>query len=99
MRGEVVALVAQDADEFGCQRIVEQLHDVLAPRAETRRDGTFIETRRCGVDCVLVKNEALACFLDCGVHEGSFRGSRFCASAWSPDRRCPRSSPMRPARP
>jgi len=41
--GEVVALVAQGADDLGGQRVVEQADDVLAPRSVARRDGAFLE--------------------------------------------------------
>ena len=44
--GEVVALVAQHAHQLGGQRVVEQLDDVLAPRAVARRHRAFVQAVR-----------------------------------------------------
>ena len=53
--GEMVALVAQHADQLGRQRIVQQLDHVVAPRAITGRHGALGEAVAGGVECCFVE--------------------------------------------
>ncbi len=54
--GEMMALVAHDADEFGGQRVVEELDDVLPPLAGVSgRDRAFFKVVLRGVEGTLVE--------------------------------------------
>jgi len=59
MRGVVVAPVAQHADELGGQGVVEQAHDLVAPRAVGRRHRAFFTVALGGLDRALVELKAV----------------------------------------
>src|SRR6185295_18386439 len=61
--GEVVALVAQRADDLGGESVVEKLDDVLAPRAVARRHRAAFETVLGGLERALVEPQPLAAAL------------------------------------
>ena len=59
LRGEVVAPVAQHAGELGGQCVVEQAHDLVAPRAVGGRHRAFFAVALGGFDGALVELKAV----------------------------------------
>ena len=57
---EMVALVAQYANQLGGQRVVEQIDDVLAPGAVMGCDGAAVEVALGGVERRRVQRQAVA---------------------------------------
>src|ERR1700733_8656807 len=55
----MMALVAQHTDEFGGERIVEQLDDVFTPRTVARGDGAVVERALCCVERTFIQHQAI----------------------------------------